>query len=298
MICQSNRLFAAFVVLAVLSGVAVPDDARAAQSYDNCTGFIDTIPTTITTQGVWCLRKDLSTNITSGIAVTLAANNVTLDCNGFKIGGLAAGNSSAAWGIWVPGRQNATVRHCQVRGFATGIRIDDGAGHLIEDNRLDNNLQFGIRVISDNTRIRRNMVYDTGGKVGSSYTWGISGTADITDNTVSGLFADSPGGELLGIAVNSQRPNGGSLVQGNIISGFSMSAAQGGTVFRAYGIDGAGLGRVRFSSNQVIGDRDPAFSISGFGIIADSSSYCLDNSIGGFTGNILNCLQSGNLTSP
>src|SRR5690606_3370431 len=100
------------------------------------------------TQGTWCLRKNLATNITSGAAIAIATNNVTIDCNDFKIGGLAAGDGSSARGIQGHGRQNATVRHCNVRGFYYGIYISGGAGHLVEDNRLDNNLYFGIYLLN------------------------------------------------------------------------------------------------------------------------------------------------------
>src|SRR5690606_24652633 len=96
MIASLSRFLAA---LLLLGGLAATQPARAAQSYDACTGFIDSVPATISTQGVWCLRKDLSTNITSGNAITIATNNVTIDCNDFKLGGLAAGNGSNAFGI-------------------------------------------------------------------------------------------------------------------------------------------------------------------------------------------------------
>src|SRR5690606_12207512 len=133
--------------LILLAGTAVafaPGSANAARSYDNCTGFIDSLPTTISTQGVWCLRKNLGTAIISGAAIIIDANNVTIDCNDFKLGGLAAGDASVASGIYAQNRHNAVVRHCSVRGFNYGIRLDGGAGHLVEDNRLDNNLFTGI----------------------------------------------------------------------------------------------------------------------------------------------------------
>ncbi len=80
----------------LLLGGLTLQPAHAAESYDNCTGFIDSVPATITTQGTWCLRKNLATNITTGNAITIATNNVTIDCNDFKIGGLAAGSASRA----------------------------------------------------------------------------------------------------------------------------------------------------------------------------------------------------------
>src|SRR5690349_10351056 len=128
--------FAAIVVFALL-GPALPSPAHAAQSYDNCTGFIDSVPATVSTPGTWCLRHDANTAITSGTAITIATNNVTIDCNDFKLGGLAAGAGTATNGLYANTRFNVTVRHCNVRGFKYGIYFTNGGGHLIEDNSLD-----------------------------------------------------------------------------------------------------------------------------------------------------------------
>src|SRR6478735_2882130 len=100
------------LVLACVAAAAAP--ARASESYDNCTGFITSLPTTISTQGVWCLKGDLATGIASGNAITLDANNVTLDRNDFKIGGLSAGIGTMAQGVAITGRVNAVVRRCNV----------------------------------------------------------------------------------------------------------------------------------------------------------------------------------------
>ena len=48
-------------------------------------------PYVIATQGVYCLTGNLSTSITTGSAIEIQANNVTLDLNGFKLGELVAG---------------------------------------------------------------------------------------------------------------------------------------------------------------------------------------------------------------
>src|SRR5688572_11895990 len=145
-----------------LLGLAVPVQTRAAESYDNCAGFIDSLPATISTQGVWCLRKDVSTAIAAGAAITVATNNVTLDCNDFKLGGLSAGTATATRGILATGRQNIRVRNCNIRGFHTGLDIE-GGGHLVEDNNLNGNLSVGLRVSGDGSIVRRNSVIDTGG---------------------------------------------------------------------------------------------------------------------------------------
>src|SRR5688572_6057109 len=135
-------------------------NARAARSYDACTGYIDSLPATISTSGHWCLRKDLATGITQGTAITVAANNVTLDCNDFKLVGVTAGPNTLTHGIVASGRANTTVRNCVVRGFLVGLQLT-GNGHVVEDNLLDANTDHGIWITGDDALIRRNRILDT-----------------------------------------------------------------------------------------------------------------------------------------
>jgi hypothetical protein len=90
---------------------------------EDCTN-ITTLPLTITVQGVYCLKQDLATNIASGNAITIATNNVTIDFNGFKLGGLAAGPNTQANGVAAENRQNITLRNGNIRGFRSGVRIN------------------------------------------------------------------------------------------------------------------------------------------------------------------------------
>lgn len=282
-------------VLALFAGgVSLAQPASAAESYDNCSNFVDSLPTTISTQGVWCLRKDLTTAITDGVAININANNVTIDCNDFKIGGLAAGNGSGAYGVHTYSRQNATIRNCNVRGFRYGIDVSGGAGHLIEDNRLDNNLYIGIYSSGENTRMRRNAVYDTGGAIDLDEAFGIYGIGDIVDNTVSGLFADRPGGRLEGIHLAGS----GNEVRGNKVSGFDVVARDGGSIGSATGIS-LNDSHQRASGNHIASGWSSS-PVNGSGIYsASSENYCLDNTVGGFSTNISDkCISSGNLTPP
>ena len=109
---------------------------RAAHSYATCTGYVESLPATISTPGHWCLRRDLSIAQDSGAAITIVANNVTLDCNDFKLDGLSAGLDTLAFGVLAQERANTTVRRCVVRGFYVGVRLV-GGGHLVEDNQLE-----------------------------------------------------------------------------------------------------------------------------------------------------------------
>jgi hypothetical protein len=265
------RLLAAFLLIAALH--AMPRDARATQGYDNCTKFIDSLPAAISTQGVYCLRHDLSTNMASGNAIEIVANNVTIDCNDFKIGGLAAGSSSLAVGIHADGRQNATVRNCNIRGFGTGIWFNYGAGHLIEDNRLDNNLSVGINVVGDDSLVRRNRVFDTGGFANGTSAFGIFSDADIRDNIVDGVFTTGAASVVAGIYSKGT----GTQVAGNLIRG----SARGITV------DGASQS---VADNGISSAAAAAYGIYGYGSTVTS---CSGNTVGGFAYPIIYCKTDG-----
>jgi len=182
---MSRHLFALVFLFALVSAPG----ARA--EVNNCTQ-ITSLPTTITTQGTYCLKADLSTALASGAAITVATNNVILDCNQFKIGGLAAGLTTTATGVTAVGRNNLVIRNCNIRGFRYGVFINGGAGHVIEDNRMDGNTFMGAGIFdADGTIIRRNHVVDTGGSLpinsfpsGAAYGIGLQ-------NGVGGIMEDN-----------------------------------------------------------------------------------------------------------
>src|SRR5438093_8537146 len=88
-------------------------------------------------------------------------NNVVLDLNSFKLGGLSAGPGTQATGIFASNRQNLTIKNGTIRGFLRGILlIDSGAsqGHIVEDIRADQNTVIGIQVEGAGTIVRNNQV--------------------------------------------------------------------------------------------------------------------------------------------
>ena len=283
-----RRLTASLLLLASL--IAAPFSARAAQSLDTCVGFIDTLPATISTQGVWCLRHDLSTSITSGNAITIATNNVTIDCNDFKLGGLAAGAGTQAYGIYADSRLNATVRHCNVRGFLRGVYFigSAGGGHVVEDNRFDGNTLYGIFAQGDGSVVRRNQVTDTGGSstdTGNAFGIFTTYAVDVLDNTVSGVLPSADGignGAAYGIYTISN-PSGS--ISGNGVRGL-VKLGTGA----AYGIYNVNSGRISVRGNDVSGDG----STGGIGLAcSDSSGSARDNTISGFATAIATCADSG-----
>lgn len=286
---RPNTLAGALLAAAAATAAFLPTPtARAAESFEGCAGFIDTLPATITTQGVWCLRKDLGTSMASGAAITVATNNVTIDCNGFKVGGLGAGDTSTARGVQATDRLNITVRNCALRGFHHGIELsgENGGGHLVEGNRIDQNLVRGIFVEGENNLVRDNRVFDTGGAPSATTSWGMGGTGDFIGNTVSGGFVAYPNTQYVyGIVVV-----GTGTVRDNIIRGLT----------KTQGVTGAATGiHVGTADGVVIRDNHvsaiEAGFTGGYGIWGGGStqSTCTGNMISEYSGTIGGCLDGG-----
>ena len=279
-----NFVRLAFALL--LAGLAtVPATARAAQSYDSCAGFIDSLPVVITSQGTWCLRKDLATAMTSGAAIEAKTNNVTIDCNNFKIGGLAAGDASTTYGIYSSNRQNITVRNCNLRGFYGGVFLYKGAGHLIENNRVDNALSYGLFMLTDFSSsgvIRNNLVYATGGTPNNYMPLGISGVADMIDNTVDGVFSTAANAAPIGLdAMGPGTEIRGNRVRGLVASGTGQAI---GLRMMANGIIATGN---RFTSQT---------TLQGIAIQGSGYAVCQDNVSSRYAQSFISCQDAGGNT--
>ena len=260
-------------ILGLLLAAAVIPCASAAESYDNCTGVITTLPATISTQGTWCLKANLSTGITTGNAITIATNNVTIDCNDYKLGGLPAGDATNAVGIYSSEKLNTTVRRCGIRGFMAGIQLAGGntSGTLIEDNRFDQNTYRAIEIEGGGHVIRKNRIVDTGGRPGSNSTVGIQVTGSeslVTENVISGLTVTNTGGVVIGINATG----GTSDVSHNMITGLVSNQGP---------IRGITVGSSRASSiraNTVLS----SVTLMGNGVSASSANVCSENKIVGY----------------
>lgn len=285
---MTRSISSAFFLVALVLLAIAPRFARAAESYDNCTGTITSLPAVITTQGTWCVKQDLATAITTGSAITINTNNVTLDCNNFKVGGLGAGLGTTTFGIFSTNRFNITVRHCNVRGFYVGIVMGDttgssAGGHLIEDNRLDGNTSIGIVVGGDGSAIQHNRVFDTGGATAGTDASGIAsqGSVDILDNTVSGVVATaSSSGWAYGI--NAQSNIGGSI-NGNRVRGLIKD----GTF--EYGISASGT-QLNVRDNDLVGSG----VVGSIGVACSSATDgARDNQVNHFDTTIATCTDNG-----
>ena len=189
----------------------------------NCTP-ITSLPATIDTQGLYCLTGNLATSQTSGEAITINANNVTLDLNGWKVGGQAAGSGTQTIGIY-SAAVNVTVKNGIVRGFEVGIYLS-GRGATVQGITADQNTSIGIYVGGPGSVVQGNQVVDTGGSSLYSNVFAVgidvygSGTL-VQNNLVSGLTATGNDSEW-GIYVDSAAPQ--STARGNVVSDTARTA--------------------------------------------------------------------------
>lgn len=243
---------------------------------------IDHLPVTVTTQGVYCLTQNLSTSITTGTAINIAANNITLDCNGYKVGGLGAGPTTNAMGIAASNRTGITVRNCAVRGFNWGIMMNGGAAHVIEGNRLDGNTYAGIGILdSGGDIVRDNYIVDTGGNppgtLQNGKAFGIGAQpADsllLQNNTVVNTFATA-GSSSAAYGIGLYSVTG--VAEGNhVITVLPDGAAS------AYGLYVAADGALLLRNNSAI---TPAPTTGqGISVLGTAQATCKDNLLKGFS---------------
>jgi hypothetical protein len=208
-----------------------------------------------------------------------------LDCNDFKLGGLAAGVASQTIGVYATDRVNLTVRHCNIRGFHTGISFAGtlAGGNAIEDNRFDGNTDIGMSIFGDGSVVQRNRVFDTGGSTVSSNFIAIytAGSVNVLDNTVSGIVATSGSN---GYAI-------GLFMGGNIVSGNRISGLIGDGTGLDWGIAMNITSHFFITDNQLIGDGSTGSL--GLSCINPGEGRAKDNVVTGFDTGLSNCGDAG-----
>ncbi len=159
---------------------------------------ISKVPYLITKPGLYLLKKDLvftPTIAASGQAITINADDVTLDLGGHVISTSApqnGTNTTRGIGLASAPTIHTTIRNGVLRNFNQGIYLSAGgaaARVLIEDMFISNSGTDGIRVEATSIEIRRCKIVDTGYNQAINGTFGISafgeGTTRIVDNDIS-----------------------------------------------------------------------------------------------------------------
>ncbi|MCP5008368.1 MAG: hypothetical protein GY942_00145 [Aestuariibacter sp.] len=220
----------------------------------NCTE-ITTLPAIITVQGIYCFTADHATSITSGNAIEIQTNNVTIDFNNFKLGGLNAGTGTRTNGVYALDRKNITLRNANIRGFYYGAYFEDtstgykdSGGHIIEDSRFDGNLYKSIETQGAGNSVRRNQILNTGGSTINGNAYGISSRGpgiEIIDNHVHNTFILSDQGSDFGIYLRSSAA--GLVLRNRVSETITTSAG------KMSGITAAGAqDRLLIQDNQIV----------------------------------------------
>ncbi|HVC37822.1 MAG TPA: hypothetical protein VNF46_05415 [Gammaproteobacteria bacterium] len=203
----------------------------------NCTP-ITALPATITAQGIYCLTHKLGTSQTSGAAITITANNVTLDLNGWKVDGGSAGAGTGATGIY-SSAANVTVKNGIVRGFYFGIELD-GSGAVVQDMQANQNTRLGIYVTGLGALVEHNQVVNTGGTTSAANVDARGIEADgsdstVSNNMVSGLTATGTASEYGVVTLGA---NG--TIRNNVVSNTALPTG-GGTSDGIYNLGSIAL---------------------------------------------------------
>ncbi len=263
--------------------------AKPSQAETNHCTEITSIPTTITVQGVYCFKSNLITASLSTPAITIANNNVTIDLNGWKLGGAAAGSATFGRGIYAENRSNTVVRNGTIRGFYEGVVLGGGrdstSGNLVENLLVDGNRYRGITVGGSNTTIRNNTVINTGLTDQRFKAWGISAYSGIgvviEDNTVSGINENE---SVFGIEVSNVED---AKIHLNNVFNLMSSAYK-------YGIVVTNSERVLIEGNTVSTGNGGMFGIGDQ--LGSTGVACIRNQVSGFTTNFSGCdVDVGNI---
>jgi hypothetical protein len=230
-----KRLLGALVLLGMML-LGFQGSAYAADA-DKCAA-ITAIPTTIIAPGSYCLTGNITTQaaFTFGTAITVSADNVTIDLSGYTLSNLPAGTATNAIGIQAIGHNNVTVMNGTVRGFWIGIQLTgasgtgtNSTGHLVTNVRADLNRMISIQVIGLGSVVRQNQIIHTGGSTlgGVSINVGIQiggeGTQAI-DNSVVDTVPSPSANTSFAILVDAQNVFGGAIVEGNRVVNFGTPA--------------------------------------------------------------------------
>jgi hypothetical protein len=232
--------------------------ALAAKSFDQCQYYVDTVPTVITTPGMWCLRKDLKVTSYANSAINIQASNTTLDCKDFAIDGTAISPDQAQWAIVSDQRHDVTVRNCNIRGFLYGISFHNttSKGNSVINNRISKSYGGGIWVVGDGSVVRGNAILDSGNGGDGNPACGISvwGPVDVIDNLVHGVNATNA--SVCGISANEFNGH----IIGNRVRGLSAGIVSHPSVAIA----------IISASNAVVRDND----ISGDALPLTAGLWC------------------------
>lgn len=236
---------------------------------------ITTVPYTISKPGAYCLVGHLSKSLSSGAAVSINANDVRLDCNGFAM--INTSSAGSAVGILSAARNNLVVENCRVKGFYKGIVIDPKSSDIaIRDNVVQNARYIGIMVWSSRSQVTGNTVADMSYASGTAqgiYVAPYSPTSTSQNIVVKGNRVVGISGmtNIQGIRIDrAEAP----LVADNYVGGLAPNASG-----KAYGIMVNDSGRAIVKGNTIASNT--GLNLIALGLATVNGGVCLGNSFAG-----------------
>ncbi|MCX5891221.1 MAG: hypothetical protein NTY36_17490 [Deltaproteobacteria bacterium] len=157
---------------------------------------------TISSPGFYFLAGNLNYKGT-GNAITIGADDVTLDLMGFTM--IGPGGNSGVNGIYMNGHNNVEVRNGTVRGFSTGVLEDSISGTGSKDRSINvrayhNN--SGI-ILLDNNNLIRDCSASNNNNTGLYVGSGLIVDSEANNNGLAGIALDGPGSVLGNTACNN-----------------------------------------------------------------------------------------------
>jgi Ca2+-binding RTX toxin-like protein len=281
---------------------------------------ISGVPAIITAPGVYTLTADLVYNSATGAAISIRANNVTIDLAGHKIVNAAASPGQTAVGISAINRSDVTVVNGTVSGFFYGVSLTDQTtgsarygGHEISNLTVTDCTFRGIRVEGADNTVKGCTINDVSGTTvyANAFAAGIESLgprATIVGNRVSEVY---PGGTGEGLGISISNNGVGTVVRDNVVtnahngseSSFGLWVG-GGSVVTATGntftgwMQGMGWSSPTsgsFAGNTFAGNDNPHVvnSMLGGGTRDGGNSHALSAAGDRFTGGSGNDIVSG-----
>lgn len=197
------------VIESTNGGFKFPDGSVQLSAVTPSCTAITYLPYVISNEGVYCFTGNLETSMTSGEAITIEVDDVTIDLNGWMLDGSSAGVDSETRGVFAYMRKNITIKNGTIRGFFAGVILQDYAptevsvGHIVEDMRIENSYFLGMYIMGNDIVARQNQVFVVGSS--HSYASGIilnGPRCQAIDNYISGISASGSAGLARAISIS------------------------------------------------------------------------------------------------
>jgi hypothetical protein len=207
---------------------------------------ISSLPFTITQPGSYFLTRDL-VYAGGGGGITIQANDVTLDLNGFRLAGTTSGSSGITEGASSPSRTGWTIRNGTIEGWGYNAiwSPDVNASHFENLTFISNGSTTQIpAVLAGSATVANHLMFRSNAR--GELSLGVF--ARVTDIIVDPTNLDAQG---FGIIVGDQSVVDGCQIVGpstGVFAGFNSEVAHCSFRFTYHGVDVRGSSNVHDNS--------------------------------------------------